>query len=91
MFRRIRELLQGRARARYGTEQDVAPDANQSRTRRTGGVHHGEPPADAHTTTGPSESDVFVGRVAGQDTGYLDTGAEHRERQSERDDEKDEQ
>lgn len=87
MFEKLRELFHGRARERYGTEQDVSPDVNQSRVRPTGGVRHGETPADAHSTTAPSEHDVFVGRAEGQDPGYLDTGAERRaeKRQSEQD------
>lgn len=51
-------------------------------------VHSGRPedaggePADAaadrHSTTGTTPNDVFVGRVAGDDPGYLETGAERR-------------
>jgi hypothetical protein len=40
--------------------------------------------ADRHSTTGTSESDTFVGRVSGEDAGYLDTGAEHREDHTDR-------
>ena len=41
---------------------------------------HGDPRAagDEHSTTGPGDSDTFVGRVSGEDSGYLESGAEHR-------------
>ncbi len=41
----------------------------------------GEPEADApdqHSTTGTTPNDTFVGRVAGDDPGSLETGAEKR-------------
>ncbi|WP_180686338.1 hypothetical protein [Streptomyces gossypiisoli] len=34
--------------------------------------------ADRHSTAGTTPNDVFVGRVAGDDPGYLETGAEKR-------------
>ncbi|UUU29810.1 hypothetical protein JIX56_07890 [Streptomyces sp. CA-210063] len=34
--------------------------------------------ADQHSTTGTRPNDIFVGRVAGDDPGYLETGAEKR-------------
>lgn len=78
MLRRIARLFGGRARARYGTEPDVEPDYGQARMRETGG----EPArdgGDAAATTGPAPNDMFVGRVAGDDLGYVgDTGAEKR-------------
>jgi hypothetical protein len=33
---------------------------------------------DRHSTTGTTPNDTFVGRVAGDDSGYLETGAEKR-------------
>ncbi|GGW78405.1 hypothetical protein GCM10010350_74170 [Streptomyces galilaeus] len=34
--------------------------------------------ADLHSTTGTTPNDVSVGRVAGDDPGYLETGADRR-------------
>ncbi|MFF6783376.1 hypothetical protein [Streptomyces sp. NPDC012510] len=34
--------------------------------------------ADQHSTTGTTPNETFVGRVAGNDPGYLETGAEER-------------
>lgn len=51
----------------------------------TGGVPRPDS-SDAHSTTGPDDSDMFVGRVSGQDSGYVgETGAERRA-EAERDD-----
>jgi hypothetical protein len=44
----------------------------------------GEPEADAadqHSTTGTTPNETFVGRAAGDDPGYLETGAEERAEQ----------
>lgn len=60
------------------TEQETPRDRHQATTRVTGGVHR-PGSRDAHSTTGPNDSGVFVGRVSGQDTGYdEETGAERR-------------
>ena len=62
------------------TEQEAPRDPHQATSRVTGGVHRPDS-ADAHSTTGPNDSDVFVGRVSGQDAGYEEeTGAERRAR-----------
>jgi hypothetical protein len=60
------------------TERDVEPDEGVAASRDTGGVPDpGQP--DQHTTTGTTPNDEYVGRVAGQDTGYAEeTGAERR-------------
>jgi hypothetical protein len=59
-------------------EDDVDQDDAQALSRATGGGLSGEP--DAASTTGTGESGEFVGRVAGQDVGYVEeTGAERRE------------
>ncbi|MFF1301560.1 hypothetical protein [Streptomyces sp. NPDC058307] len=71
----IREHLRGR-----GTERPspaAAAEVGSGRPEDTGG----EPRADAadqHSTTGTTTDETFVGRVAGDDPGYLDTGAEKR-------------
>lgn len=38
----------------------------------------GHEAADQHSTTGTTADETFVGRVAGDDPGYLETGAEKR-------------
>jgi hypothetical protein len=58
-------------------EDDVDRDDAQALSRATGGEESTE--ADADATTGTGESEMFVGRVAGQDVGYAgETGAERR-------------
>lgn len=59
-------------------ESDVDPDEARVDSRETGGVP--EPDAsDEGSTTGATPDETYVGRVAGQDTGYEDeTGAEAR-------------
>lgn len=58
-------------------EDDVDQDALSALSRATGGGESTE--GDAASTTGTGPSDVFVGRVAGQDVGYAgETGAERR-------------
>lgn len=60
------------------TEQDVPADTGVAHTRETGGVENPEQP-DQTSTTGTTPSEMFVGRVAGQDVGYAgQTGAEAR-------------
>ncbi|HEX4224925.1 MAG TPA: hypothetical protein VHZ97_21335 [Pseudonocardiaceae bacterium] len=79
VWQRITDLVTGRTRAqRAGNEPDVDPDPAQTGARPTGGKDAPDAP-DAHSTTGPSANDTFVGRVAGEDatdTGM--TGAEAR-------------
>lgn len=59
-------------------ESDVEPDPARVDSRDTGG----QPDPDASdqgSTTGPTPDGTYVGRVAGQDSGYEDeTGAEAR-------------
>lgn len=79
MWQKMVALLTGRTRTeRVGGEADVEPDPAQAGTRPTGGTP--DPDAsDAHSTTGPSANDTFVGRVAGEDAGDAGiTGAEAR-------------
>jgi hypothetical protein len=67
MWQRIADLLAGRTRAqREGKEPDVEPDPAQANARQTGG--RSDPDASgSDSTTGTSEDDNFVGRVAGED------------------------
>jgi len=59
-------------------ESDTGRDPNVARTRASGG-EPGHDEGDAAGTTGPGESETFVGRVAGQDEGFAgQTGAEVR-------------
>jgi hypothetical protein len=69
------------------SEPDVEADAQVARSRDVGGVepdrkdrpdtHHGDP--DGPSTTGTDENEEFVGRVAGEDSGFEgETGAEAR-------------
>lgn len=76
IWSRLRQLLRCRSLARKLGEQDAPADMGTARTRATGGVP-GSPEGTTTTGTGPSE--MFVGRVAGDesaDTG--ETGAERR-------------
>jgi len=59
-------------------EPDVEGDDARADSRHTGGVE--EPgAADEGSTTGATPDGEYVGRVAGQDTGYEEeTGAERR-------------
>ena len=60
------------------SEPDVQRDDVTARTRATGGAEDA-PGRDNHSTTGPSHNEVFVGRLAGDDSGYeAETGAERR-------------
>jgi hypothetical protein len=59
-------------------EPDVDPDDARVDSRDTGGVPDPSKP-DQGSTTGTTPDDEYVGRVAGQDTGYAgETGAERR-------------
>lgn len=72
---------------RRTSEPDVEVDPQVARTREVGGVdpdrkdrsdpRHGDP--DGPSTTGTDENEEFVGRVAGEDSGFEgETGAEAR-------------
>ncbi len=69
------------------SEPDVEVDPQVARSRDAGGVdrdhkeradpRHGDP--DGPSTTGTDENEEFVGRVAGEDSGFEgETGAEAR-------------
>ena len=59
-------------------ESDVQKDPAAARAREEGGVADETQP-DQGSTTGTTPSGSFVGRTAGQDTGYEgETGAERR-------------
>jgi hypothetical protein len=59
-------------------EPDVDADEQRVNSRETGGVPDPDKP-DQGSTTGTTPDDEYVGRVAGQDTGYAgETGAERR-------------
>ena len=59
-------------------ESDVAAGPNVATSRDTGGVD-GERQPDQASTTGMSSTPEFVGRIAGDDVGYVgETGAERR-------------
>ncbi|MDL5205017.1 hypothetical protein [Streptomyces sp. ALI-76-A] len=75
----IREHLGGEGTERPSTIPDAA-QVDSGRPDDTGG----EPAADAadqHSTTGTTPSETFVGRIAGDDPGSLETGAERRAEQ----------
>lgn len=66
----------GRKRDRSG--EDVAVDRGVAGSRALGGVADPDAP-DQGSTTGPTPTEEFVGRVAGDDIGYAgETGAEAR-------------
>ena len=65
-------------RKRHRGEADVEADVARADARDTGGVPNPEAP-DQASTTGTSPNPGFVGRVAGDDPGYVgETGAERR-------------
>lgn len=58
--------------------EDVAVDKAVAGSRALGGVPDPDAP-DQNSTTGPTPTEEFVGRVAGDDIGYAgETGAEAR-------------
>ena len=63
-------------------EADVEPDEARVDSRETGGVPQedaSDSASDEGSTTSGTTDDTYVGRVAGQDTGYEEeTGAEAR-------------
>lgn len=59
-------------------EEDVATDEHVAGSRETGGRTDPNA-ADAASTTATSETEDYVGRIAGDDVGYAgETGAEAR-------------
>jgi hypothetical protein len=64
--------------AKDKAEADVESDSARVDSRKTGGV--ADPDAsDEGSTTGGTPDETYVGRVAGQDSGYEEeTGAEAR-------------
>lgn len=67
---------------REKAESDVQADEERVDSRATGGVPDPAKP-DQGSTTGTTPDDEYVGRVAGQDTGYAgETGAERRAQDS---------
>jgi hypothetical protein len=61
-----------------GSGEDVAGDPALASNRATGG-EHAELSGDRGSVTGTGKSQVFVGRIAGDDLGYAgETGAERR-------------
>jgi hypothetical protein len=61
-----------------GSGEDVAADPGLASNRATGGEHD-ELSGDRGSVTGTGRSEVFVGRIAGDDLGYAEeTGAERR-------------
>ena len=64
--------------------QRAKPDEVRSgRPEDRGGVPNDDV-EDRHGTTGTTPNDTFVGRVAGDDSGYLETGAEKRAEHSDK-------
>jgi hypothetical protein len=63
---------------RKRAESDVQSDPARVDSRVTGGVPDEDKP-DQASTTGTTPDDTYVGRVAGDDPGYVEeTGAERR-------------
>jgi hypothetical protein len=63
---------------KHRAESDVQADPKRADSRDTGGVPNESMP-DQGSTTGTTPDGGFVGRVAGDDTGYEEeTGAERR-------------
>ncbi|MFG2029984.1 hypothetical protein [Streptomyces sp. NPDC048825] len=60
-----------------GRTTEPSAEVRSGRSEDTGGKPDTEA-ADPHSTTGTTPNDVFVGRVAGDDSGYLETGADKR-------------
>jgi hypothetical protein len=52
-------------------------EVHSGRSEDTGGRSQ-DAAADQHSTTGTTPNEIFVGRIAGDDPGYLETGAERR-------------
>ncbi|WP_327686549.1 hypothetical protein [Streptomyces sp. NBC_00467] len=60
-----------------GRTTEFPAEVHSGRSEDSGGKPDSEA-VDRHSTTGTTPNDVFVGRVAGDDPGYLETGAEKR-------------
>lgn len=61
------------------SEPDVERDQNVARSRETGG-RRPQGDDDEASTTGTTEDEEYVGRIAGDDPGYAgETGAEARQ------------
>jgi hypothetical protein len=79
-----RRLRVGRDTSRETTESAVGDDPQHATGRYYGGVDSDQSEQRlggdaAESTTGPAKNGPFVGRVAGQDSGYTEqTGAEQR-------------
>jgi hypothetical protein len=71
----VREHLAGRP-TEPSTPAGTA-EVHSRRSQDTGGRPNDQA-ADQHSTTGTTPNETFVGRVAGDDPGYLETGAEKR-------------
>ncbi|GAB2745532.1 hypothetical protein [Streptomyces bullii] len=71
----VREHLSGRS-IRPSTAVGTA-EVRSGRSQETGGKPEDEA-ANHPSTTGTTPNETFVGRVAGDDPGYLETGAEKR-------------
>ncbi|PRX48295.1 hypothetical protein B0I33_104109 [Prauserella shujinwangii] len=76
MWNWLRNLLERREpRSSSAPEADAATDPGVAKARPTGGRPDDER-ADNPSTTGPGETETFVGRAAGEDLGYAgETGA----------------
>ncbi|GAA4913286.1 hypothetical protein EV188_110167 [Actinomycetospora succinea] len=75
----------GPSTATQPTESDAGHDPRTAASRPTGGAHT-EHRGDRGSVTGTGDTDVFVGRAAGQDPGYAgETGAEARREAEQRD------
>ena len=57
--------------------ESAVEEVQSGRPQDTGGEPDPSAP-DAHSTTGTTPKGSFVGRAAGQDVGYLETGSERR-------------
>lgn len=77
-FKSLSDRLAARRRRRRLGESDAPTDPAAPGTRATGGVPDTHAP-DAHSTTGTTPSDTFVGRASGDDVGAAEqTGGEVR-------------
>lgn len=68
-------------RRRFASEDDVPRDDKEALSRDTGGVEDPDAP-DQASTTGTTPKGSYVGRVAGQDVGYVGETARSAGRRS---------
>lgn len=68
--------LWSRIRSRLARHRRTS-EVSSGRAEDTGGVDDPSTP-DTNSTTGTTPNATFVGRAAGEDPGYLETGAEKR-------------